>query len=461
MRAISISFCKTLVVGLMIAGNVLNADTLLNWHLRRSGGDFALHGAAFGNGKYIAIGYVDVTANVMLTSEDGVQWTAQTPPAPTNYLKHIAFGNNVFVMASTLQNWRSINGTDWTPVDNGSGSSMGASLRLRFLNGAFWELRGSSGIRRSSDGITWNIVQPNGYGTNRYSDIVSGAGKLVVAGRDIKNNKILLAYSSNNGANWNFVPSAIDNNLRSVAYGNGRFVAVGGDGSPHGIIMTSSDGVNWSVLTETFEFILYSVIYDGGLFVIGGDAGTVLVSSNGLNWTKQWGDNNQVTGRIIYEVCRGQGKYLGVGARGTIIQSDPAGALRSPVPAIRANDTAGAIAVKRGDHVAVTVTMDTGDYDRCAVDWWVMAIPASGSQHWLYLSANGLWELFPASDLAACRPIYSGPLMNIVAPHAILATRQLPIGAYTFCFAIDPMDGILNYPHGPILLDAVRVTVHE
>ncbi|MFN2352367.1 MAG: WD40/YVTN/BNR-like repeat-containing protein [Kiritimatiellia bacterium] len=442
---------------LIFTANALKADTLLNWHLRLTGQTFSLYGVAHGHGQYVAVGYDDVTSNTLLTSPDGINWTARTPPSPTNYLQHIAFGNNVFLMASSMSNWRSTNGTDWTPIDNGSGDGLGSSLRLRFLNGNFWELRGSSGIRRSPDGLDWTTLKTSPYGTNRFYDITHGGDKFVAVGHDAQNNKTLINYSADNGATWHNVPLSHDNRLRSVAYGNGRFIAVGGYGYQHGLVMTSTDGTTWSTVTEAFEYILYRVIFDGELFVIGGDAGTMLVSSDGINWTLQWDDNNQVVGRTIYDLCRGQGKYLGVGYRGTIVQSDTGGAMQLPAPSIQANGAVGTVLVNNQDQLEITVTMNAGDYDRQSVDWWLVAVPGAGD--WYYLGPEGQWNSFSPGSFAECRPANAGPLTNITTPLTVLPARDLPPGTYVFYFAVDPMDGILNYPDGPIRSDSVTVIV--
>jgi hypothetical protein len=58
-----------------------------------------------------------------------------------------------------------------------------------------------------------------------------------------------------------------------VAYGNGLFVAVGGNGT----ILTSRDGVNWTEQTSRSN-TLNSVTYGKGLFVAVGDGGTILTS---------------------------------------------------------------------------------------------------------------------------------------------------------------------------------------
>ena len=58
-----------------------------------------------------------------------------------------------------------------------------------------------------------------------------------------------------------------------VAYGNGRFVAVG-----IGDIFTSPDGVNWTARTSVTSNYLNGVTYGNGRFVAVGNFGTILTS---------------------------------------------------------------------------------------------------------------------------------------------------------------------------------------
>ena len=62
--------------------------------------------------------------------------------------------------------------------------------------------------------------------------------------------------------------------LMGVAYGNGRFVAVG----RRGTILTSSDGVSWTERSSGTSQDLHGVTYGNGLFVAVGSGGTILTS---------------------------------------------------------------------------------------------------------------------------------------------------------------------------------------
>jgi len=89
--------------------------------------------------------------------------------------------------------------------------------------------------------------------------------------------------TSPDGTAWTLRNSGTSNDLRSVAYGNGLFVAVGEDGA----ILTSPDGASWTQRTSGTSNRLRGVTYGNGLFVAVGDRGAILTSPDGVNWTAQ------------------------------------------------------------------------------------------------------------------------------------------------------------------------------
>ena len=102
--------------------------------------------------------------------------------------------------------------------------------------------------------------------------------------------------------------------LRSVAQGNGTFVAVG----EHGIVFTSPDGVVWSQ-QPSLTNSLFDVAFANGLFVaVGGEftattsfSGNVYTSPDGAHWTKRDSDTTQPLTAVVF----GAGHFVAVGPR--------------------------------------------------------------------------------------------------------------------------------------------------
>lgn len=130
------------------------------------------------------------------------------------------------------------------------------------------------------------------------------------------------------------------------------------------------------------------------------------------------------------------------------------GSLPTGGPVIRANGARSTITVNYPEAVSITIEMNAGNYAGTAVDWWVVARAGSS---WYYLNSSFRWERFDGK-LSNCHPAHQGALFNLSATE-VLNRTALPVGSYTFWFAVDyPMDGVLNL-NGPILIDSVNVTV--
>ena len=130
------------------------------------------------------------------------------------------------------------------------------------------------------------------------------------------------------------------------------------------------------------------------------------------------------------------------------------GSLPTSGPVIRANGVRNNITVNYPKAVSITIEMYAGNFAGVPVDWWVVA---SAGSSWFYLNNSFQWTQFDG-NLSNCHPVYQGGLFNLSATE-VLNITALPVGLYTFWFAVDyPMDGILNLD-GPIMIDSVNVTV--
>jgi len=97
---------------------------------------------------------------------------------------------------------------------------------------------------------------------------------------------------STDGVNWDLAAEWSEkggddrNNLISVAYGNGTFVAVGGvtdRNGPGGRILTSVDGKDWKE-HPGLKFRVHPVLFGNGRFVAGGPDYRLLRSADGVKW---------------------------------------------------------------------------------------------------------------------------------------------------------------------------------
>ena len=123
--------------------------------------------------------------------------------------------------------------------------------------------------------------------------------------------------TSPNGKNWTIrqTPLIPDDAsvIMSVCYSEKKdlFVAVGGKGT----VMTSSDGMNWESRTAAENNNWNSVCYGNNLFVAVSANGEnrVMSSPDGIVWTTVTAADNTINTIEWYSVCYGKGKFVATG----------------------------------------------------------------------------------------------------------------------------------------------------
>jgi hypothetical protein len=147
-------------------------------------------------------------------------------------------------------------------------------------------------VATSTDGSNWEA--PGEYGSVlQLNSVAYGGGRFVAVGWNWHTGGNL--WSSSDGLSWTYQTNATVRNFMEVTYGNERFVAVG-DGMIPGTfthtnrtIYASLDGIAWSQRSSgappTDNSALESVAYGAGQFVAVGENGNVYTSTSGGTWT--------------------------------------------------------------------------------------------------------------------------------------------------------------------------------
>jgi hypothetical protein len=152
-------------------------------------------------------------------------------------------------------------------------------------------------------------------------DIAYGNGKFVAVGIAGQ-----IAYSTD-GSNWtksqNNAFRMNDSNVQGITYGNGRFVAFGSRGNvvSNGQVSTwwdivySSNGSNWTRAdTSNFDGAISKIIYGGDKFLAVSGSGKIAYSSNGSLWIPI--TDSALNNVTFSSVAYGAGKYIAVGSSG-------------------------------------------------------------------------------------------------------------------------------------------------
>jgi hypothetical protein len=85
----------------------------------------------------------------------------------------------------------------------------------------------------------------------------------------------------NRALTWWETPSGATENLASVAYGNGYFVACGASGR----IIRSTNGKSWETVTSGTANNLWDIDFDGTYFYVVGNSSTYRRSTDGSSWS--------------------------------------------------------------------------------------------------------------------------------------------------------------------------------
>jgi hypothetical protein len=210
-------------------------------------------------------------------------WTAVADSTfGTDSIDAIAYGDGKFVAVGDNKIAYSTDGASWTAISNSTFRQWEfESIAYgdgKFVAGA--STLGGGKIAYSADGINWTVAADSGFGTSlSIRDIAYGGGRFVAVGNRRMAN-------STNGISWT---SVMDTGISSgweiygVAYGGGRFVA----GGNHGGMTYSADGTNWTAVSKSpfAPLDMMDIAYGGGRFVAGGGFGTMAYSTDGATWT--------------------------------------------------------------------------------------------------------------------------------------------------------------------------------
>ena len=277
-------YAKGAFVAVGEGGAILSSSDRVSWTARQSGTTNSLASIACMGGRFVVVG----ENGTILTSDDGNVWVAHAPPtqAIEAYfdLGTVTYGAGQFVtvgggLTGNVALW-STNGLDWSYGEiDGNGSAQAVAYgSSQFVAMCYRDSYGSFSYT-SADGAHW--IQHDPIASDQVNSIVYGKGIFVAVG------ETGLVMTSSDGVNWTKQTSGIPNNvnLMGVGYGNGEFVAVS-----TGPLFASLDASNWTAQASSPEQ-LSSIGYAGNHFIGVGVKGRILSlirfeSLSSQDWTR-------------------------------------------------------------------------------------------------------------------------------------------------------------------------------
>jgi hypothetical protein len=342
-------------------GYVWTSTDGLSWTYTYTPSAASLHDIARGAEKLVAVGD---NGTLLLTTDspttNSAIWVDQRAGQQV-YFTGSAYGNGQFIAVSpyyydqpdTL--WRSADGRDWKRTNVAPAMVLGAAL---FAQGTFvvggTDYGGTNhrSIWTSTNAIDWTAHTPgvpvvNGlaYGNDRFIAVGGGSyysNNVYVAGCNVA--------LSTNGETWTPLYVCNGTQLQRVAAGNGAFVAL-----DYSSVITSTNGLDWTNVFPGFSGYLYSLAYGDGVFVAVGYSYVdwkycSFTSIDGFTWATHLlsGDG------YAYCLSWANGWFFATGGRGVLLAS------RDGVNWVQRNTTSDAYlqTVCYGQHAYVALGFD-------------------------------------------------------------------------------------------------------
>jgi hypothetical protein len=169
--------------------------------------------------------FVGLSYESTIASPDGVVWTRHS----TERLESMAYGLGGFVAFNQVDNESmsfSPDGRDWKRLESVPYKVLSGLTDIVFGNNVFVAVTASGKIFFSSDRLNWGVVYNVGDSDSipgaRLESVTWGGGLFVAVGLDARS---VVTATSPDGTRWTFERNVPAIDLKSVAYGNGKFVA--------------------------------------------------------------------------------------------------------------------------------------------------------------------------------------------------------------------------------------------
>lgn len=253
------------------------ADVLDKWTTNQiTTNSFGMHHVVYGNGVFVAVGEKGDGGGIY-SSADGLNWTLRYSDNNAWGLT-MAYSGGRFVGAGGWEYAFSTDGTNWTVLFLPQQSTSYPYSDMTYGNGRYVEVgnfNGTGTISTSTDGTNWTqrtaaamggpivtvtygtkfvaVGNNDGYEYTASSTAVTWTRSSIPGGSQVSYGNGLYFVPLNaktnlistDGINWSLKSTGLTNQLGTVIYGNGHFIAQCGYPSSVLYLATSIDGTNW------------------------------------------------------------------------------------------------------------------------------------------------------------------------------------------------------------------------
>lgn len=285
----------------------------------------------------------------------------------------------------------------------------------------------------AADQYTWHVRSTD---ENYLNNITYGNGIFVAVGGNIMAPSNGIIISSSDCIAWTKRYSDTYSLFRGITYSNGMFVAVGGGTGAQ--ILTSANGIDWTKRTTNVSNQLNAIAYGNGAFVAVGNGKTILRSTNGVTWT-------EITTSIdipyngLYGIAYGNGTFVAVGG-GLILTSADGTTWKDRSLSAYQNSFFSGIAFGNGKFVVTVfgtsiastdgITWENGAYSTInllsGITYGNGTFAAAGQNGMIIISVNGnTWKAKPSGVASQLNGItYGNGTFIVVGNDIILQSGQ-------------------------------------
>ncbi|MEI2725481.1 MAG: immunoglobulin domain-containing protein [Verrucomicrobiota bacterium] len=223
-HAYGVAFGQGLFVAVGNNGMIETSVDGIAWKRRDSPTNATFNAITYGAGRFAAVG----VGGAVVTSTNGINWEDRSFNNGSGTLSGIAYGNDRFVLVGFAVGGNGVvrystNGTDWV-----SSSGPSQMVAITFGNGRFVAVGNNFNINVSANGQTWTS-RPQSLTSTGFG-IGYGGGRFVAVGTRGSFADGATVLSSTDTTNWVAEVANSTYDLRGVASGNGQLVMVGDNG---------------------------------------------------------------------------------------------------------------------------------------------------------------------------------------------------------------------------------------
>lgn len=242
----------------------------------------------------------------------GKTWTIRQAPSG---LREVVYGAGKFIAFGAGRLATSPDGFTWTEKTPPSENSWIASV---FAQGRFVALSSAdseqfpTNVMTSSNGLSWALANDGLLPGSQWRSIAYGNGTFVAGSSGTFSMTFMAA--SPDAVTWTpIAPPVGSAGIVQLAFGNNTFVAVQSSNGLSGVrsLLRSTNGIDWQeqALPSGASSELFGVTFGRGQFVAVGDNQTIITSSDGITWTTRSGSG----GNTLVEVIDAGDRYITFG----------------------------------------------------------------------------------------------------------------------------------------------------